>query len=112
MAKEIQETLREVAETIGELIDDATTMTVDQIHDRLVAVKGGVPQKVVFIGIGGSKTCLGAYGEAQEARNLHALTTRFGDDDRGHWVDLCDGLMEDYLEEAFEIIEGACVTMP
>jgi hypothetical protein len=29
MAREIQETLREVAETIGDLIEDATTMTVE-----------------------------------------------------------------------------------
>jgi hypothetical protein len=57
MAKEIQETLREVAETIGELIDDATTMTVETWY-----VEVGVDQVPVD-----------AEGKANFRKNAHPL---------------------------------------
>jgi hypothetical protein len=57
MAKEIQETLREVAETIGELIDDATTMTVE----------------TWYVEIGVDQVPVDAEGKADFRKNAHPL---------------------------------------
>lgn len=57
MAREIQETLREVAETIGELIDDATTMTVE----------------TWYVEIGVDQVPVDAEGKADFRTNAHPL---------------------------------------
>jgi hypothetical protein len=78
------------------------------LYDRLAAIKGDV-KNVVFYGIGGSTTCTGPYGEVMSpATDLKALTDLFIAQDRGVWHDLCEGQIEDGLDEAFEIIEAAC----
>jgi hypothetical protein len=57
MAKEIRETLREVAETIGELIDDATTMTVE----------------TWYVEMGVDEVPVDAEGKADFRKNAHPL---------------------------------------
>jgi hypothetical protein len=82
--------------------------TAQEVYDRLVATKGGDPKRIVFLGIGGSSSCDGAYGSADPADKLHAITDLFILQDRGVWWDLCVGNLEDGLDEAFEIISRAC----
>ncbi|XXX79821.1 hypothetical protein WMF30_13710 [Sorangium sp. So ce134] len=77
-----------------------------EIHDRLVAVKGDA-KNVVFLGIGGRTDCEGAYGSADEADNLQRLVDTF-DDGRGFFWDLCEGRLEDGLTNALTAIEAAC----
>ena len=75
--------------------------------NRLVAIKGDA-KRVVFLGIGGSSQYEGAYGSAEQADKLMDITDLFIAEDRGVWWDLCDGNLEDGLEEAFQVIEQAC----
>ncbi|AUX30235.1 MULTISPECIES: hypothetical protein [Sorangium] len=77
------------------------------IHDRLVKVKGDA-KNVVFLGIGGKTDCEGAYGSADEARNLQRLVNTFSSDGRGFFWDLCAGRLEDGLTNALTAIEEAC----
>jgi hypothetical protein len=86
-------------------------MTAQGVHDRLVATKGDV-RRMVFLGIGGGSSCNGAYGSAQEATKLKAITDRFTAEQRGVWWDLCAGHLEDGLEQAIAIIESACAELP
>lgn len=79
-----------------------------QIHDRLVAAKGGNAKNVVFLGIGGKTSCEGVYGSAKEATTLQKLTDTFAADGRGIFWDLCAGNLEDGLTAALTTIEGAC----
>lgn len=87
-----------------EAFNDAQTL-----YDELVALKSGDPEKIVFLGVGGSQQCNGAYGEVSSpATKLMQLTNLFKDKNRGVWWDLCQGALEDGLEDAFDIIEQAC----
>jgi hypothetical protein len=79
-----------------------------QIHDRLVAVKGDA-KNVVFLGIAGKRECAGAYGDAEEADAMQELVSSFAADGRGFFWDLCEGHLEDGLTNAFAAIEEACV---
>ncbi len=79
-----------------------------QIFNRLVAIKDGDSKRIVFLGIGGSSACDGVYGEADQATKLRNLTNLFTAEERGVWWDLCEGHLEDGLEEAFQVIEQAC----
>ncbi|WP_434044980.1 MULTISPECIES: hypothetical protein [Sorangium] len=111
------------AENAGFLRDDALLVVVaitdedeqpvpsqrpQQIHDRLVAAKGGEAKNVVFLGIGGREDCDGAYGSADEADNLQRLVDTFAADERGFFWDLCEGRLEDGLTNALSAIEEAC----
>jgi len=89
-------------------VPDATT---DEIFDRLVAVKGDV-RRMVLLGIGGSMSCSGTYGSADEARDLRIITDRFIAAERGVWWDLCVGRLEDGLTEALRVISQACEELP
>lgn len=82
--------------------------TPQEIYDRLVDLKGGDVDRMVFLGVGATKECEGPYGWAYPATKLKRLTDLFTNAERGVWWDLCAGQMEDGLEEAFEIIEQAC----
>ena len=86
--------------------------TAQQVFDRIVATKGGDPHRVVFLGIGGSQSCNGVYGQADPATKLHAITDLFIAQDRGVWWDLCAGNLENGLDAAFEIIDRACDELP
>ena len=89
--------------------EQSTTYTnTQQIYDELIALKGGDAEKIVFLGVGGSQQCKGAYGEASPATVLMQLTDMFKATNRGVWWDLCQGSLEDGLGEAFDIIEMAC----
>ncbi len=85
-------------------------MNAQQVFNRLVAVKGGDPTRMVFLGIGGGNGGCnnGAYGSADEATKLMNITSLFQAEQRGVWWDLCQGNLEDGLEAAFEVIEKAC----
>jgi hypothetical protein len=80
-----------------------------QLYDELVARKGNV-NNMVFLGIGGTGCGEdeGAYGGADDAQKLHALTDLFIAQDRGVWHDLCDGSLGDGLSAAIDVIETAC----
>ena len=86
--------------------------TAQEVYDRIVADKGGDVRRVVFLGIGGSSSCAGAYGHADQAVKLRAITDLFIAHDRGVWWDLCAGNLEDGLDEAFQIISRACDELP
>jgi len=84
--------------------------TVQGLYTELVAAKGSV-NNMVFLGIGGGVPdgCNnGAYGRADPAHQLKALTDLFIAQDRGVWWDLCDGNLGDGLSQAIEVIEQAC----
>jgi hypothetical protein len=81
------------------------------VYSRLVGVAGD-PQRMVFLGIGGSRDCEGAYGDADEATQLRNITERFEANGRGVFWDLCEGRLEDGLERAFQVIERACEELP
>jgi hypothetical protein len=85
--------------------------SVDQIYDRLVTTRGDV-RRIVLLGIGGGSECEGVYGSAEEATVLRAVTQRFIDNNRGVFWDLCEGRLEDGLEQAFQVIERACDELP
>ena len=82
--------------------------TAQQVHDRLVAAKGGAAGNLVFLGVGGSMSCMGAYGSAGHAAKLQAITDLFIADKRGVFWDLCQGHLEDGLQRAIDIVETAC----
>ena len=86
--------------------------TAQEIFDRLVAIKGGDPAWTVFLGIGGSEECDGVYGTAEEATLLKEITDLFIAEGRGVWWDLCQGNLEEGLDEAFAVIEEACFDIP
>jgi hypothetical protein len=83
-----------------------------EVHDRLVAAKGGNPNRIVFLGIAGGSDCSGAYGDADEAEKMKAITDLFAANGRGVFWDLCDGQLEDGLDLAFAVIESACNDLP
>jgi len=78
------------------------------IYDRLVALKGGDVNKMVFVGIGGAQTCDGLYGHARDAQKLRNVTQRFIDKGRGVFWDLCQGNLEQGLTQALTTIDSAC----
>ena len=78
------------------------------VYQRLIRVKGDDPRKMVFLGIGGSRSCEGPYGQAREAVTLKALTDLFIAQERGIFWDLCEGNLEDGLGEAMTVISTAC----
>jgi hypothetical protein len=80
----------------------------DEIYRGLVELAAGDPRRMVFLGIGGEEQCQGEYGDAEEADDLQELTGLFETHDRGVFWDLCQGRLEDGLDEAFRVIENAC----
>jgi hypothetical protein len=80
----------------------------EDIYRDLVALTAGDPRRMVFLGIGGEEECQGEYGDAEEADGLQELTDLFEVHDRGVFWDLCQGRLEDGLDEAFRVIENAC----
>jgi hypothetical protein len=80
----------------------------EEIYARFADEVSSDPRRMVFLGIGGRRECQGAYGEAEEADDLRELTDLFAVHDRGVFWDLCDGRLEDGLDEAFRVIENAC----
>jgi hypothetical protein len=82
--------------------------TAQQVHDRLVAAKGGDVKRMVFLGIGGATNCNGVYGSADHAELLEQVTDIFIAEGRGVWWDLCVGQLEDGLGQAMAVIEEAC----
>jgi hypothetical protein len=80
----------------------------EDIYRGLVELAAGDPRRMVFLGIGGAEECEGEYGDAEEADALEELTGLFEAHDRGVFWDLCQGRLEDGLDEAFRVIEGAC----
>ena len=85
--------------------------TNQQVHDRLVAIKGD-PRLTVLLGIGGSRMCTGPYGGALNARNLQAITAMFAARQRGVFWDLCAGSLEEGLARAIDTIKTACDQAP
>jgi hypothetical protein len=83
-----------------------------EVYDRLVAAKGGEVKRMVFLGIGGSQSCDGVYGSADQAQTLRELTDLFIAQSRGVFWDLCQGQLEDGLTEAMQVIEQACGEFP
>ena len=79
-----------------------------QVYDRLVALKGGNVNKMVFLGIGGGSDCNGTYGSADNARMLQQVSGLFAAEDQGLFWDLCNGRLEDGLAAAMGVIEDAC----
>lgn len=82
-----------------------------EVHDRLVAIKGDV-KKMVFLGIGGASSCNGAYGTADQATVLKEVTDLFIAEGRGVFWDLCVGQLESGLDDAMAVIEQACSEFP
>lgn len=82
-----------------------------EVYDRLVAIKGDV-KKMVFLGIGGASDCDGVYGHAEEAGKLISITDKFIAEDRGVFVDLCEGDLEQGLLDAMSVINQACSEFP
>jgi len=81
----------------------------EEIYANLAAATGSDPRRMVFLGIGGARQCDdGAYGGAERADTLHAVTDLFGVHNRGVFWDLCAGHLEDGLDQAFQVIEAAC----
>jgi hypothetical protein len=82
--------------------------TAEEIFDRIVAVKGGDPKKVVFLAIGGASDCTGPYGSADDAVMLQEVTDQFIAEERGIFWDLCEGELADGLTDAMTVIDVAC----
>jgi hypothetical protein len=82
-----------------------------QVHDRIVAIKGD-PRMVVFLGIGGSRNCTGPYGMANNAQMLKDITQLFSARGRGVFWDLCAGSLEEGLGQAIATIARACMEAP
>lgn len=80
----------------------------DAVYERLVATKGGNVKRMVFLGIGGKTNCSGAYGSAEEAAKLKAVTAKFEAAGRGVFWDLCEGNLEDGLSQAIAVVDAAC----
>jgi hypothetical protein len=83
------------------------SMSAQGVYDRLVATKGDV-KKMVFLGIGGSSSCTGVYGTADAATTTRAITDLFIAQQRGVFWDLCQGNLEDGLDQAMQVINEAC----
>lgn len=80
-----------------------------EVYDRLVAAKGGDIKKLVFLGIGGGSACDdGAYGSAEYATKLEAVTKLFAAQGRGVFWDICQGNLDQGLALALQTIESAC----
>jgi hypothetical protein len=79
-----------------------------EVHDRLIAAKGGRKDQVVFLGVGGASSCAGVYGSASHAAKLQQITDLFRADGRGVFWDLCQGRLEDGLSQAIATIDVAC----
>ena len=85
--------------------------SMETLYANLAAAAGSDPRRMVFVGVGGREACdegEGAYGGAEEADDLRALTDLFGAHNRGVFWDLCEGRLEDGLDQAFQVIEAAC----
>jgi hypothetical protein len=80
----------------------------DEIYENLASLVANDPRRMVFVGIGGGSQCQGVYGEADPARKMQELTGLFERHDRGVFWDLCEGRLEDGLDEAFRVIDKAC----
>jgi hypothetical protein len=83
-----------------------------EVYDRLIAAKGGDVKRMVFLGIGGSQSCNGTYGSANQAQRLREVTDLFIAQGRGVFWDLCQGQLQDGLTEAMAVIEQACGEFP
>ena len=83
----------------------------EEVYSRLAKTVNNDPRRMVFLGIGGSRRCNGTYGSALEATKLKAITDLFAVHGRGVFWDLCEGKLEDGLEEAFQVIENACTDL-
>jgi hypothetical protein len=86
--------------------------TAQEVYDRLVATKGGDVRRMVFLGIGGGSSCSGAYGHADQATKTKAIADLFIAQNRGVFWDLCQGNLEDGLDQAMQVIEHACNDLP
>lgn len=82
--------------------------SVDELFNRMKALKGNQVSRMVFLGIGGATGCNGVYGSADEAETLKELTAKFKAANRGVFWDLCQGRLEDGLTEAMTVINQAC----
>jgi hypothetical protein len=82
-------------------------LTPEQIHHRIVAVKGN-PRNVAFLGVGGNMSCDGVYGSADEATVLKRVTSQFAAWDRGLFWDLCGGNLSMGLASVIDLLELAC----
>ena len=72
----------------------------EEVHDRLVAAKGGDKERLVFLGIGGSEDCEGVYGDADEAEGFTTLELYGPGKTLLHSTD-CEGASR--CETAFEL---------
>lgn len=82
--------------------------TAEEVYARLADLARDDPRRMVFLGIGGGSNCDGVYGSAGEAVKLREITDLFAVHDRGVFWDLCQGRLEDGLDEAFRVIASAC----
>jgi hypothetical protein len=82
-------------------------LTPEEIHHRIVAVKGS-PVSVAFLGVGGASNCDGVYGSADEAEVLKDVTAEFAAWERGLFWDLCGGELDRGLTEVVNLIVRAC----
>ncbi|MCG5055292.1 MAG: VWA domain-containing protein [Myxococcales bacterium] len=86
----------------------APRASVEELFNRMKALKGNDVSRMVFLGIGGATDCRGVYGSADEAETLKELTGRFEAANRGVFWDLCTGRLEDGLTKAMTVINQAC----
>ncbi len=82
--------------------------TAREVYERLIAVKGNAVERMVFVGIGATKSCEGPYGSAEPASKLKDIADLFADHGRGVFWDLCAGKLEDDLDDVLGVIKGAC----
>ena len=83
--------------------------SVQEIHDRLIAAKGGDPASVVYMGIAGASECNGPYGSALNATVSQSLAGLFAADGQGLFWDLCQGNLEMAFQTAIStIVDDAC----
>lgn len=90
----------------------SSAQSAQAVYERIVAAKGGDPNRIVFLGIGGRRRCQGVYGTAEEATKLRNVTELFEQNGHGVFWDLCEGELQDGLQEAYEVIEAACNDLP
>jgi hypothetical protein len=83
-----------------------------EVYERIVKAKGGDPKRIVFLGIGGRRQCLGTYGTAEQASKLRDITQLFEQNGHGVFWDLCQGKLADGLESAYKAIEAGCNDLP
>lgn len=90
--------------------EDETFINVDSssIFNDLVAAKGGNPEHVVFLGIGGASECTGVYGTALLASNLQSVVGEFANFERGIFADLCVGDLEGAFLQGIAALDTAC----